>query len=199
MQHYHSAPGLNAPSILVDAGAGSSAAGDIFSAPYSGPGGDGPMITEPDGQLVWFDPLPKGTYSTNLQVQSFEGQQALTWWQGYIPPQGFGEGEEVVANSSYKQIVHVHAGNGLKADLHDFHLRRATPRLMTAFNPIHCNLTAIRGPQDAAVNDSLFQEIDLRTGLVRRRMAQPRPRGAQRNPTRRPTARATNGHTTSST
>ena len=142
VQHYHSAPSLNSPSIQVDTGAGSSAAGDIFSAPYSGPGGDGPMITESNGQLVWFDPLPKGTYSTNLQVQSFEGQPVLTWWQGYIPPQGFGEGEEVVANSSYKQILHVHAGNGLTADLHDFHLGPNDTGLLTVFNPIRCNLTA---------------------------------------------------------
>jgi hypothetical protein len=167
VQHYHSAPSLNPPSIDVATGA-TSTGGDIFSAPYSGPGGDGPMITEPDGQLVWFDPLPKGTYSTNLQVQSFEGQPVLTWWQGYIPPQGFGEGEEVVANGSYKQILHVHAGNGLTADLHDFHLDANDTALMTVFNPIRCNLTSIHGPQDGAVNDSLFQEIDLRTGLVRR-------------------------------
>ena len=168
VQHYHSAPSLNAPSIQVDTGAGSSATGDLFTAPYSGPGGDGPMITESDGQLVWFDPLPKGTYGTNLQVQSFEGQPALTWWQGYIPPQGFGEGEEVIANSSYKQLLHVHAGNGLTADLHDFRLGANDTALLTVFNPIRCNLTAIHGPQDGAVNDSLFQEIDLRTGLVRR-------------------------------
>jgi hypothetical protein len=167
VQRFHSAPSLNAPSVTVEAGA-TSTAGDIFSAPYSGPGGDGPMITEPDGQLVWFDPLPKGTYSTNLQVQSFEGQPVLTWWQGYIPPQGFGEGEEVIANGSYKQILHVHAGNGLTADLHDFKLGANDTALLTVFNPIRCNLTALHGPQDGAVNDSLFQEVDLRTGLVRR-------------------------------
>jgi Arylsulfotransferase (ASST) len=168
VQHYHSAPALNSPTIEVKTGAGTSATGDIFLAPYSGPGGDGPMISESDGQLVWFDPLPKGTFATNLQVQTFEGQPALTWWQGHIPKQGFGEGEEVIANSSYKQIVHVHAGNGLKADLHDFKLGPNDTALMTVFNPIRCNLTAIHGPQDGAVNDSLFQEIDLRTGLVRR-------------------------------
>jgi hypothetical protein len=167
VQRFHSAPTLNAPTITVAAGA-SSAGGDVFSAPYSGPGGDGPMITEPDGQLVWFDPLPKGIYATNLQVQSFEGQQVLTWWQGHIPKQGFGEGEEVLANGSYREIVHVHAGNGLTADLHDFKLGADDTALLTAFNPIRCNLTAIHGPQDGAVNDSLFQEIDLRTGLVRR-------------------------------
>ena len=168
VQHYHSAPSLDAPSIEVDTGAGTSATGDIFSAPYSGPGGDGPMIIESDGQLVWFDPLPKGTYSTNLQVQSYEGQPVLTWWQGYIPPQGFGEGEEVIINSSYKQILHVHGGNGLTADLHDFHIEANDTALLTVFNPIRCNLTAVDGPQDGAVNDSIFQEIDLRTGLVRR-------------------------------
>jgi hypothetical protein len=168
VQHYHSAPTLNSPSIQVTTGAGASPAGDIFIAPYSGPGGDGPMIFDGTGQLVWFDPLPSGTYATNLQVQSYNGQPVLTWWQGHIPKQGFGEGEEVVANSSYQQIAHVHAGNGFKADLHDFHLTANDTALMTVFNPIHCNLTAIEGPQDGAVTDSVFQELDLRTGLVRR-------------------------------
>ncbi len=168
VQHYRSAPNLQPPSIQVTTGSGLSPAGDIFAAPYSGPGGDGPMIFDGAGQLVWFDPLPRGVYATNLQVQSYNGQPALTWWQGHIPKQGFGEGEEVIANGSYQQIAHVHAGNGLKADLHDFHLTAHDTALMTVFDPIHCNLTGIRGPRDGAVTDSVFQEIDLRTGLVRR-------------------------------
>jgi hypothetical protein len=167
VQHFHSAPNLQPPAIQVTTP--SSAAGYVFAAPYSGPGQDGPMIFDDTGRLVWFDPLPNGTYATNLQVQSYEGQPALTWWQGYIPPQGFGEGEEVIANNSYKQIAHVQAGNGYVADLHDFHIDSANDTaLMTVFNPIHCNLTGIRGPQDGAVTDSVFQEIDLRTRLVRR-------------------------------
>ena len=168
VQHYHSAPSLDPPSVQVTTGSGLSPAGDIFSAPYSGPGGNGPMILDGTGQLVWFDPLPRGVFATNLQVQTYEGQPVLTWWQGHIPKQGFGEGEEVIANSSYRELAHVHAGNGLKVDLHDFHLAANDTALMTAFNPIHCSLTAIGGPQDAAVNDSVFQELDLRTGLVRR-------------------------------
>jgi hypothetical protein len=169
VQHYHSAPSLQPPSIAVTTGSGQSpAAGYVFMAPYSGPGGNGPMILDDTGQLVWFDPLPSGVFATNLQVQSYNGQPVLTWWQGHIPKQGFGEGEEVIANSSYQQIAHIHAGNGLKADLHDFHITARDTGLTTVFNPIHCNLTAIGGPQDAAVNDSVFQEIDLRTGLVRR-------------------------------
>ncbi|MFI5005607.1 MAG: arylsulfotransferase family protein, partial [Solirubrobacterales bacterium] len=168
VQHYHSAPNLQSPSIQVTAGAGPSPAGYVFATPYSGPGGDGPMIFDDTGQLVWFDPLPSGIYATNLQVQTYEGKPALTWWQGYIPPQGFGQGEEVIANGAYRQVAHVHAGNGFTADLHDFHVNANGTALLTVFNPVHCNLTRIRGPQDGAVTDSVFQELDLRTGLVRR-------------------------------
>ncbi len=36
------------------------------------------------------------------------------------------------------------------------------------FDPIDCDLSSLGGPSGGAVTDSLFQEIDLRTGLVRR-------------------------------
>ncbi len=92
----------------------------------------------------------------------------LTFWEGYIPPQGFGEGEEVIFNSNYRQVARIHAENGYKADLHDFHLTSSNTAVLTAFNPIQCNLSAYGGPKGGAVTDSLFQEIDLVTGLVRR-------------------------------
>ena len=109
------------------------ASGDIFAAPYTGPSQTGPMIFEPNGQLVWMDPLPAGLFATNFQVQSLDGQKVLTWWQGYIPPQGFGLGEEIVANSDYQTIMHVHAGNGFLADLHEFHIQSNGTALLTVF------------------------------------------------------------------
>ena len=36
------------------------------------------------------------------------------------------------------------------------------------FDPVDCNLSSLGGPRGAAVTDSIFQELDLRTGLVRR-------------------------------
>jgi hypothetical protein len=169
VQSFHSAPTLQPPTIQVTTRASQGAAGGyVFATPYSGPGQDGPMIFDNTGQLVWFDPLPAGIYATNLQVQRYHGQPALTWWQGYIPPQGFGEGEEVIADSSYRQVTHVQAGNGYVADLHDFQITAQNTALLTVFNPIHCNLTGISGPQDGAVTDSVYQEIDLGTGRVRR-------------------------------
>jgi hypothetical protein len=117
---------------------------------------------------VWFDPLPPNVTATNPQVQQLGSEPVLTWWQGYIPPQGFGEGEEVIVNSDYEQIGHVYAGNGLKADLHDFHITPQGTAVMTVFDPIDCDLAAVGGPHNGAVTDAIFQEVDLRTGLVRR-------------------------------
>jgi hypothetical protein len=168
LQAFHSRPELHAPVVTVTASSPGQSAGDLFMAPYSGPGQDGPMIVDGSGNLVWFDALPSGTESTNLQVQQYEGKSVLTWWQGYIPPQGFGQGEDVIVDSSYRQILRMRAGNGLLADLHEFHITPQGTALLTVFDPIRCNLSSVGGPSDSAVTDSLFQEIDLRTHLVRR-------------------------------
>jgi hypothetical protein len=168
IQAFHSRPELKPPSLVVTARSPQSAPGEIFSTPYSGPGQSGPMIFDEAGNVVWFNPLPSGTEASNLQVQQLEGKPVLSWWQGYIPPQGFGEGEEVIVNSDYEQVDRVHAGNGFTADLHDFHITPQDTAVLTVFDPVDCNLSNVGGPSGGAVTDAIFQEIDLRTGLVRR-------------------------------
>jgi outer membrane protein assembly factor BamB len=168
MQHFHSAPSLQPPVIVMSANSPQATQEDVFAAPYSGPGPSGPMIFDAAGDLVWFHPLPANVAATNLQVQQLGSAPVLTWWQGSILVQGFGQGEEIIDNASYRQIGRVHAGNGLKADLHDFHLTTAGAALMTVFNPIACNLSAYGGSAGASVTDGIVQELDLRTGLVRR-------------------------------
>ncbi len=167
VMHFHSRPELQAPSLVVSTSSPQSAPGYIFAAPYSGPGPAGPMIFDEAGNLIWFDPLPSGA-SANLQVQLDGQKPVLTWWQGRITTQGFGQGEEMIYDSSYRQVGRVHAGNGLKADLHDFHITPQGTALLTAFDPVDCNLSALGGPAGAAVTDTVMQELDLATGLVRR-------------------------------
>jgi hypothetical protein len=168
-QSFHSAPALHPPDVAVTtSSAASDPQDDVFAAPYSGPGNDGPMIFASDGQLVWLDPLPENVEAANLQVQSYEGRPVLTWWQGAIPQNGFGMGEEVVADSSYRTIMRVHAGNGYEADLHDFQLEANGTALLTVFSPMRCDLSSVGGPRVGDLTDSGFQEVDLRTGLVRR-------------------------------
>jgi hypothetical protein len=168
VQHFKTRPDLQPPAITATVHSAQPTPGYIFLAPYAGAGQDGPMIFDDSGNLVWFHPLPVGTEATNFQVEQYEGQPVLTWWQGYIPPQGFGEGEEVIMSDAYQVIKRVHAGNGYKVDLHEFHITPNDTAILTVFNPIHCNLATIGGPQDGAVTDSIFQEIDLKTGLVRK-------------------------------
>jgi len=168
VQHFHSRPDLQPPALVITARSPQSAPGDLFSAPYAGPGGSGPMIFDETGNVVWFDPVPAGDVASNLQVQQLDGKPVLSWWQGYIPPQGFGEGEEVILNSDYQQVGRVDAGNGFKADLHDFHITPQDTAVLSVFDPIDCDLSSVGGPHGGAVTDSIFQEIDLRTGLVRR-------------------------------
>ncbi|HEY7953159.1 MAG TPA: arylsulfotransferase family protein, partial [Solirubrobacteraceae bacterium] len=168
VQRYHSRPDLQPPALAVTTPpAAASAPGYIMATPYSGPGQDGPMIFDNHGQVVWFDPMPHGNEATNLQVQQLGSKSVLTWWQGYIPAQGFGMGIEQIADSSY-HLSRVYAGNGYWADLHDFRLTPRSTALMTVFDPIRCDLSSAHGSRSAAVTDGVLQEVDLATGLVRR-------------------------------
>ncbi len=165
-QSFHSRSDLHPPTVTVTASSPATAPGDVFIAPYGGPGQAGPMILDPAGGVVWFKPLPRYTSATNFKVQEYLGRPVLTWWQGDISIHGFGTGEDVIADSSYDEIAHVRAGNGLRADLHDFQLTPSGTALVTSYFPLLCNLSSIGGPSYAGLTDGVFQEIDVRTGLV---------------------------------
>ncbi|MHB1808493.1 MAG: arylsulfotransferase family protein [Solirubrobacteraceae bacterium] len=168
VQSFHSQPELAPPTVNVDERSANAAPGYIFLGVYSGPGSKGPAIFNQQGQLVWMDALGGELKATNLQVQHWEGRELLTWWQGYITPVGFGIGEEVVDNTSYEEVMKINAGNGDMADLHDFHLDPHGTAVFTVFHTIDCDLSSVGGAREAAVTDALYQEIDVKTGLVRR-------------------------------
>jgi hypothetical protein len=167
-QHFRSRPDLEPPVIAVTTRSGGTAPGYLFAAPYNGPGPNGPMIFDEAGNLIWFHPVPANTYATNLKVQRYYGQPVLTWWEGSISAQGVGIGEEVIDSASYRQIGRVHADNGYKVDLHDFDITPRNTAVIPVLNTIACNLSAAGGPSAGAVVDSIIQELDVKTGLVRR-------------------------------
>ena len=166
IQGFRSRPDLRPPTVSVTASSPAAAPGDVFVAPYTGPGQAGPMILDQSGGLVWFKPLPTNTFATNLRVQEYAGKPVLTWWQGNISIHGFGMGEGIVDDATYTEIARVRAGNGHTADLHDFQLTPQGTALITSFDPIRCNLSAVGGPANGAVTDGTLQEIDVKTGLV---------------------------------
>ena len=169
LQHFVSRPDLQPPTVTVTTitHPSSRAPGDIFLAPYAGPGQYGPMILDGAGRLIWFKPIPTGERAADLRVQEYDGQPVLTWWQDPLIADGQRDAGIVIANTSYQDIAIVRAGNGYQPDLHAFAITPQGTAIFTVYDAIRCNLSAYGGPANGAVADTLFQEIDLRTGLVR--------------------------------
>jgi hypothetical protein len=166
-QSFYTMPGIQAPVLTVIVPDRDPAAGDILTTNGPGPGQYGPLIYTPQGKLVWFDKLEGGEVAEDLNEQTYEGRRALTWWKGKVLSLGFGQGEDIVMSSSYQTVARISGGNGLKADLHDFQIAPNDISYTTAYNPIRCDLSPIKGSSRGAIVDTAIQEIDMKTGLVR--------------------------------
>jgi len=162
---FQTRPDLTPAAVEVTKPSTDATSGDIFVTPQQGPAQNGAMILDGNGQMVWFHPEPKGNMAADLRVQDYLGRPVLTWWEGYSGA-GVGAGQDVIYDSSYRQLAVVKAGNGLSADLHEFHLTPQGTALITSYNPVHFNASSVHGPTDQIVLDSVVQEIDVKTGLV---------------------------------
>jgi hypothetical protein len=165
VQSFLSQPQLHPPGVTVTTPAADPTLGDIFVAPKGGAAENGPMIIGPTGQLIWFSPAPSGEESSDLQVQQYNGQTVLTYWQGRVAL-NHGIGEAVIDNTNYQRIATVHAGNGLSMDLHDFELGANGVAYFTSYDPVYTNLSSVGGSTDGIIEDCVVQEVDVRTGLV---------------------------------
>ncbi len=162
---FRSRPDLSPATTAISRHTGATAPGDIFIAPQQGPRQSGPMILDSTGSLVWFKRLPPRTLATDFRVQHYGGKPVLTWWQGYLGA-GVGVGEDVINDSSYRQIAVVRAGNGLHADLHEFQISPKGTAFISAYYPVYVNASSAHGAKRQVVLDSVAQEIDIPTGLV---------------------------------
>jgi hypothetical protein len=161
VQRFQSEPGLRPASVTVTKNSAPASAGDIFVAPQFGPWQNGPMILDPQGRLVWFDPTAVSTklLVTDFRTQMLFGKPVLTWWRGYTNV-GTGSGAGYIYDSDYRPEYVVHAGDGMAMDLHEFLLTDSGDAYILAASPVW--LPKLGRP----VIDSVVQEIDIRTGLV---------------------------------
>jgi hypothetical protein len=161
VQYFHSQPGLEPASITVNSNSKSAYNGDIFLTPQYGPLQNGPMILDPSGNLVWFQPLPPNELAADFRVQQYQGQPVLTWFQGYTN-NGSGDGEGVIYNTNYQQIATVQAANGVRGmDLHEFLLTPQGDAWIVGISPV-----SYPGEKTRPLMDAVVQEIDVKTGLV---------------------------------
>ena len=72
-----------APPVTVLTKGADNGNGDIFLAPQSsGQYASGPEIVSITGTVLWFHPLPAGTFATDFRTQTYLGKPVLTWFQG---------------------------------------------------------------------------------------------------------------------
>ena len=176
-ESFRSRPDLRPPIVTRIAGAGSGGAaaqavageGYSFLAPQRGGGCQaGLMIVDSSGELVWFRALPRGRWATSFAVQRYRGERVLTWWEGKLRnPPGYGHGEGVIVDSSYREVARVRAGRGRSADLHEIVLTPEGTALITCYPAtVQKDLSVVGGAGQGSVLESIIQEIDVATGRV---------------------------------
>ncbi len=143
------------------------APGLIFLTPTSAASNavQGTEIVDSQGHPVWFNQLPHGVTAYDFRVQQYLHKPVITW----IESQGAfstGPTTDYVADLHYHVIATVSAGNGLTADIHEFHLTREGTALITAYNTVPHDLSSVGGPADGLVTEGVIQEIDIASGHV---------------------------------
>jgi hypothetical protein len=151
-----------APPVTVLTSGAANGNGDIFLAPQ-GPGqyGSGPEIVSITGKVLWYHPLPAGSFATDFRTQTYLGKPVLTWFQG----ENHG-GEDVIYNARYQQIATVKPANGYAPDFHEFLITPWNTALILADTPGTANLTSLGMSAHQQVIDGVVQEIDIRTGKL---------------------------------
>lgn len=166
-----SRPDLRPPVATVTSAAAAPATaveGLTFLGPTSGGGAQaGPLILDAAGEPVWFKPLPAGTWATNFRVQQYRGEPVLTWWEGKVLPSGYGQGEGVIVDSSYREVARVRAGHGQQADLHEFLLTPQGTALITCYPQlVTADTSSLGGITEGHAYESIIQEVSVGTGKV---------------------------------
>lgn len=170
VRFFQSRPDLRPPGIAVAGGDGS---GEYLLLGPSVKGTShvhaepGALICDGDGEPVWFRPVDRGLAVTDFKVSQYAGQPVLSWWQGKINGSGYGQGEGVIVDASYRRILTVRAGHGRQADLHELRLTPEGTALITCFpRTVEADLSAVGGPARGPVLENIIQEVDLRSARV---------------------------------
>jgi hypothetical protein len=130
---------------------------------------NGPLIIDRKGELVWFRRAAAGGYATNLEVQSYRGKPAITWWESgkFVTSNlAIGAGAGYIADSSYNIIAVIRAQDDLRTDLHELTLTDRGTALITAYRRRTGDLSRLGGWRHSYIWSGIVQEIDIATGRL---------------------------------
>jgi hypothetical protein len=151
---FHSRPDLAAPRMSIEAET-RAGADLLFVTPRYGGHGEGVMILDADGELVWLHRVP-GRSAVGLQPTRYQGAPAVQWWEGVID-RGLGDGEFVIMDETYRELARVRTV-AYPTDLHEL--------LITPQDTAYAFAMDVIERDGQLVDDMLVQEIDIATGRL---------------------------------
>ena len=169
---YRTAPDFKPPKITITRRDDARTSGDpLFLSPAPTPANtrpeiqNGPLIADPQGRPLWFDGAAKN--AQDLRVQTYQGKEVLTYWEGDAILGVGTNGRVRLLDDRYKTVKTVRGGNGYGLDLHESRITPEGSLLAIVYNPVSADLTSVGGSADARAIDTVVQEIDIPTGLVK--------------------------------
>jgi arylsulfotransferase ASST len=158
--HAYRSDSVKTPRLVVTRSRRGRAAGYLFlNTGWSDdrPRPDGVLIADDRGRPVWFQPRKPGLKVFDVGVQEYRGEPVLTYWQGSFAA-GWGYGEYVVLDESYREIARIGAVGGNRADIHDMTITPEGTALVPSYGLVR------RGGRQLL--DGVIQEIDIATGRL---------------------------------
>ncbi len=118
------------------------------------------VIADKSGRVVWQRELPAGQTAGNLRVQNYQGKPVLTWWQG-LKQGGHGLGLSYIADEHYNVIDTVTPGGELSSDIHEFRLTPDGRALITSYQEVVTDLSAVGGPKNGRIYNCIASVVDI--------------------------------------
>ncbi|MGW1743084.1 arylsulfotransferase family protein [Nocardia sp. NPDC001965] len=122
------------------------------------------IVLDRSGREVWRYTPPPGQTVSNFRTQTYQGKRVLTWWQGSTEG-GHGSGIDVIADEHGK-IIETLSPGGDSSDVHEFRLTPDGRALITSYHEVTADLSAIGGPGDARMYDTVASVVDVATKQV---------------------------------
>ncbi|HTW10263.1 MAG TPA: arylsulfotransferase family protein [Acidimicrobiales bacterium] len=168
VQSFEAYPGLHPAVVKIGLNRDGQSSGVILIDSHFGPGQQGPMILDRDGQLVWFRKVSDSGAALrafNLRAETYLGQPVLTWYEGPVVS-GHGQGHYEIVDATYSTVAVVEAGNGYQGDLHEFFLTPDGTAFFTCYGTGFADLSSLGGGKHAPYFYGVAQEVDVKTGKV---------------------------------
>jgi hypothetical protein len=126
---------------------------------------EGLLIADDRGQPVYFKPRTAERKIFDVAVQRYQGQPVITYWEGRFAA-GWGYGDYVALDESYREILRIEAKSGYRADIHDMRITPENTVLVLVYNRVRHDLRSVGGRRNGEVLDNVIQEIDPVSGRL---------------------------------